>query len=433
MPRLRVGRRRAERSGRQMNEQDVTLLCMSHAPLEKLVAYKRLAHGRCRGCPLRDDFLFDYGFAFRREEMSGVVREGFDMGQLLREAPQWLRDYREEVGAPDLESAVSVSAGWSVFAMRDGASTTPTACIRTRASSRRCSRCCSSCCRTRPSPRRLGRAAPADGPAPRQQQDAHLLPLAEQAPDQSARWLVPWTSSRALTLGGATPGAEDAPYPSPSESCPTASRAKGSAQSRLTPARPPRQGRQAPRGRDGRLGLGTNTPVVGPASRDARGYPLLRGGGPHSRACLDTRGSPDADAQIGGASRSPSTIRAASAAPCARGRNGQRRRAAERHPAPARTCRPWSHLDLPPGDRQPRDHQHRARPRRTDDVSQRWPRTPITTSTRKSRKRQRRSTIRLEGASASDVLVERGCLLGASSGRAIRFSKRDRFGIGAVE
>ena len=27
----------------------------------------------------------------------------------------------EEVGAPDLKSAVSVSAGWSVFAMRDGA------------------------------------------------------------------------------------------------------------------------------------------------------------------------------------------------------------------------------------------------------------------------------------------------------------------------
>jgi hypothetical protein len=43
------------------------------------------------------------------------------LGQLLHEAPRWLRDYREEVGAPDVESAVSVSAGWSVFAMRDGA------------------------------------------------------------------------------------------------------------------------------------------------------------------------------------------------------------------------------------------------------------------------------------------------------------------------
>ena len=105
-----------------LNDRDVTLLCMSHAPLEKLVAYKRRrgwtvpyasAHG--------GDFLFDYGYAFRREEISGSVRDEFDMGQLLREAPQWLRDYRENVGAPDLESAVSVGAGWSVFAMQDGA------------------------------------------------------------------------------------------------------------------------------------------------------------------------------------------------------------------------------------------------------------------------------------------------------------------------
>jgi predicted dithiol-disulfide oxidoreductase (DUF899 family) len=105
-----------------LNDREVTLVCMSQAPLEKLLAYKRprewtvpwvSAHG--------SDFLFDYGFAFRREEMSGIVREEFDMGQLLREAPQWLRGYREEVGAPDLKSAVSVSAGWSVFAMCDGA------------------------------------------------------------------------------------------------------------------------------------------------------------------------------------------------------------------------------------------------------------------------------------------------------------------------
>jgi predicted dithiol-disulfide oxidoreductase (DUF899 family) len=103
-----------------LNNRDVTLICISQAPIEKLLAYKQRrgwtapwvsSHG--------SEFLFDYGFAFRREEMSGVVREEFDMGELLRESPQWLRNYREEVGAPDLESAVSVSAGWSVFAMRD--------------------------------------------------------------------------------------------------------------------------------------------------------------------------------------------------------------------------------------------------------------------------------------------------------------------------
>jgi predicted dithiol-disulfide oxidoreductase (DUF899 family) len=105
-----------------LNDRDVTLICMSQAPLEKLAAYREQ-----RGWTVPwvsaygSDFLFDYGFAFRREDMTGVIREEFDMGQLLREAPQWLRDYREEVGAPALESAVSVSAGWSVFAIRDGA------------------------------------------------------------------------------------------------------------------------------------------------------------------------------------------------------------------------------------------------------------------------------------------------------------------------
>jgi predicted dithiol-disulfide oxidoreductase (DUF899 family) len=104
-----------------LNNRDVTLICMSQAPLEKLVSYKRP-----RGWTVPwvsafgSNFLFDYGFAFRRGELSSSGREEFDMSELVREAPQWLRDYSEEVGAPDLESAVSVSAGWSVFAMRDG-------------------------------------------------------------------------------------------------------------------------------------------------------------------------------------------------------------------------------------------------------------------------------------------------------------------------
>jgi predicted dithiol-disulfide oxidoreductase (DUF899 family) len=104
-----------------LNDRDVTLLCMSQAPLEKLLAYKQRRGWRVPWVSAHEsEFLFDYGYAFRREQMSSIVREEFDMGQLLREAPQWLRDYREQVGAPDLRAAVSVSAGWSVFAMRDG-------------------------------------------------------------------------------------------------------------------------------------------------------------------------------------------------------------------------------------------------------------------------------------------------------------------------
>src|SRR3954449_8763488 len=105
-----------------LNDRDVTLICMSQAPLEKLATYKA-RHGWAVPwvSAYGGDFLFDYEFAFRRGQMPDIVREEFHMGELLREAPQWLRNYREEVGASDLESAVSVSAGWSVFAMRDGA------------------------------------------------------------------------------------------------------------------------------------------------------------------------------------------------------------------------------------------------------------------------------------------------------------------------
>jgi predicted dithiol-disulfide oxidoreductase (DUF899 family) len=107
---------------RHLNNRDVTLTCMSQAPLKSVTAEKERRGWTVRWVSAHEsEFLFDYGFAFRREEMSGIVREEFDMGQLLREAPQWLRDYGQEVGAPDLESAVSVSAGWSVFAMRDSA------------------------------------------------------------------------------------------------------------------------------------------------------------------------------------------------------------------------------------------------------------------------------------------------------------------------
>ncbi|MBV9367112.1 MAG: DUF899 domain-containing protein [Solirubrobacterales bacterium] len=105
-----------------LNDRGVTLICMSQAPREKLLAYKQ-RHGWTVPwvSAYGTDFLFDYGYAFRREEISSSGREEFDMSQLVREAPQWLRNYREEVGAPDLESAVSVSAGWSVFAIQDGA------------------------------------------------------------------------------------------------------------------------------------------------------------------------------------------------------------------------------------------------------------------------------------------------------------------------
>jgi hypothetical protein len=52
--------------------------------------------------------------------MLGVVREQFEKGQLLREAPIGCATTARTSGRI-LESAVSASAGCSVLAMRDGA------------------------------------------------------------------------------------------------------------------------------------------------------------------------------------------------------------------------------------------------------------------------------------------------------------------------
>src|SRR5215211_7584119 len=68
-----------------LNDRDVTLLCKSQTPLEKLAAYKaRRGWAVPWVSAYGGDFLFDYGYAFRQEEMSSVVRDEFDMGQLLR-------------------------------------------------------------------------------------------------------------------------------------------------------------------------------------------------------------------------------------------------------------------------------------------------------------------------------------------------------------
>ncbi len=89
-----------------------------------------------------------------------------------------------------------------------------------------------------------------------------------------------------------------------------------------------------------------------------RGRPLGECGGPSGAAPDRRRG------------RRPPALRAAPAAACACRRADPRRRAADRHPAPARPQQPRHHFDLPAGHRQRRDHRNRPLPPRADDPSQ---------------------------------------------------------------
>jgi predicted dithiol-disulfide oxidoreductase (DUF899 family) len=98
-----------------LNNRDVTLLCISRAPLEKLRAYKqRMGWQFPYVSSFGNDFNADFGFAATPEKM-----ESEEFAKLVAEAPDWLKDWADNVGT-DLASGIAESPGWSVFKLEDG-------------------------------------------------------------------------------------------------------------------------------------------------------------------------------------------------------------------------------------------------------------------------------------------------------------------------
>jgi predicted dithiol-disulfide oxidoreductase (DUF899 family) len=99
-----------------LNYRDVTLLCMSRAPFEKLHAYKqRMGWKFPWVSSYGSDFPFDFGFAFTEEQMAGIE----EIQQMIKEPPDWLVEWSEAVGT-DLGSGLAEGPGWMAFAREDG-------------------------------------------------------------------------------------------------------------------------------------------------------------------------------------------------------------------------------------------------------------------------------------------------------------------------
>jgi hypothetical protein len=143
-------------------------------------------------------------------------------------------------------------------------------------------------------------------------------------------------------------------------------------------ARPPREGREAQDGRDGRLGLGSRLPAgqsTASISRSARCSASL----PARRAAADGPRPPPA-ASFGasrGRLRSGGGLRRTSSGD----RDGARGDPAADYSEAARACPPRDYLDLPPGNRHPRDRRHGAPPPTAGDPGERRP-APIIGSAR---------------------------------------------------
>jgi len=99
-----------------LNNRDVTLICFSRAPFERLRAYKERmgwefpyvsTHG--------SDFAFDFGLALTDEQIAASE----EIQQLIEEPPEFMQEWSESVGS-DLHSGLAEAPGWIAFALEDG-------------------------------------------------------------------------------------------------------------------------------------------------------------------------------------------------------------------------------------------------------------------------------------------------------------------------
>ena len=99
-----------------LNHQDVTLICFSRAPIDRLAAYKRrMGWTFPYVSTYGTDFPFDFRLALKPEQAQRIppVRE------LIDSPPEWLRDWGKQVGA-ELKDGLRENPGFIVFARQNG-------------------------------------------------------------------------------------------------------------------------------------------------------------------------------------------------------------------------------------------------------------------------------------------------------------------------
>jgi predicted dithiol-disulfide oxidoreductase (DUF899 family) len=98
-----------------LNHQDVTLICFSRAPIERMTAYKRRMGWQFPYVSTYNtDFAFDFGLALTPEQAQQVP----EVKELLTDPPEWLEEWGGQVGAK-LEDGLRENPSWIAFA-REG-------------------------------------------------------------------------------------------------------------------------------------------------------------------------------------------------------------------------------------------------------------------------------------------------------------------------
>ena len=99
-----------------LNKRDVTLMCFSRAPIDRLAAYKERMGWQFPYVSTYDtDFPWDFGLAMTEDQAESIP----EVKEMIDNPPEWLQDWSEQVGA-DLKDGLREGPGWIAFARENG-------------------------------------------------------------------------------------------------------------------------------------------------------------------------------------------------------------------------------------------------------------------------------------------------------------------------
>jgi predicted dithiol-disulfide oxidoreductase (DUF899 family) len=95
---------------------DVTLLCFSRAPIDRLTAYKeRMGWDFPYVSTYGSDFPFDFGIALTPEQAKAIP----EIQGMVEDPPEWMQEWSRQVGAK-LEDGLREGPSWIAFARENG-------------------------------------------------------------------------------------------------------------------------------------------------------------------------------------------------------------------------------------------------------------------------------------------------------------------------
>jgi predicted dithiol-disulfide oxidoreductase (DUF899 family) len=99
-----------------LGHRDVTLICFSRAPIDRLIAYKQRMQWQFPWVSTHaTEFPFDFGLALTPEQAQGIPQ----ITEMVEDPPGWLADWGRQVGAK-LEDGLRENPSFIAFARENG-------------------------------------------------------------------------------------------------------------------------------------------------------------------------------------------------------------------------------------------------------------------------------------------------------------------------